>query len=1297
MTLEVCLLGPVEARVGGRPVALVGAKPRAVLAMLALEANRVVSLERLIDGLWGERPPASAAKNVQLYVSQLRRLLSGAGGAVTIATRGRGYELRVESDAVDVARFEHLLAETERAREAGAPSSAARAALGLWRGAPLADVAGEPFAASEVRRLEELRVRALELAIEDDLAAGRDLEAIGELDSLVAHYPWRERLHGLRMLALYRLGRQAEALEAYHEARRALTERLGIEPGRELRELQAAILRQDRGLDLRPALPVGTVTFLVAEVERSPRPRAERGAAGYAEALEQARRRVRECAVRHGGVEVATQDDSFFVAFASAPEAAAMASELLEALALGPLQLRIGLHTVEARRTAGEYVGHDVQLAGRICAAAHAGQVLLSQATRDLVDVETRDLGLHRLEDLDSAERLYQLGDRRFAALRTLGLFGGVPPPLIGRAEELAMASEALAERGCALVGAAGVGKSRLAAEAARLAAGGAAVERVIATESARALPFGAFSHLLPADPAAAASPIPAVIGALRERSPARPAIVLVDDAHFLDPASAALVLALASTGAARPLLTVRSGVPLPDALVALWKDRGLLRLDLQPLARDEVGELVDAFLGGPADGAVHRRAFELSEGNPLYVREFLADAGRSGALARADGVWRLSGERPRLERLRELIAARTGDLTPAARRGLELLALCSPLALAELRDLAGSDAVEELERAGLAVVAGGEETVALAHPLHGEVVRDELAPEARRRLGRELAATLVARPSLAPLDLVRAATWKLDAGEPDPELCLRACRSALLNVAGVPGTGWGGADPGLALRLADAAGPGLEPALHAARALMTLDRFAEVEERLAPLEPEAAGAAPGLAGAYLRTRALSLRWRGAGPKALELIERAAGWQDGPDWAALGASLRGWILFYDGRHARAVAELEPLAATPGLAPGARLDLLVALVTALNRLGLIDRCEALEPEIQALADELDRAGIETGWARYAVDSQARVDGARGLPAVAERLAAGIERAEARGDEALAGGLGWAAGRLELIRGHTADAARILERATAGLAVGDPKTALGLCLADLSRTHAIRGDAEAAAAALARAQAAAGERPAFRRLALELGGARAWVQAARGRPTAGQRELLAVGEDAGEDLAIRVESAYAALRLGAPPRVCAERLAPLAERMHSDLASACAAHASAHAHGDGRAQLQAARRFAELEVDILCAEAAAGAARTLREEGRQASAREAAALAARHAGLCQGARTPAMSQPEEHVDLTEREREIATLAAAGRSNAEIAKRLAISHRTVETHLYRVFKKLGVGERERLADLL
>lgn len=857
------------------------------------------------------------------------------------------------------------------------------------------------------------------------------------------------------------------------------------------------------------------------------------------------------------------------------------------------------------------------------------------------------------------------------------------------------MATEALAEHGCVLFGAPGVGKSRLAEEAARL--GAATVERVIATESARMLPLGAFSHLLAGDPASAGNPIPAAIDALRKRSPA-PAIVLVDDAHLLDPASCALVLALASTGAARPLLTVRSGVAMPDALVALWKDRGLLRLDLWPLARDEVAQLVDAFLGGPAEGAVHRRTFELSEGNPLYVREFLADAVGSGALTDVAGRWRLSGEGPRLERLGELIAARTHGLTPPARRALELLALFSPLGPSELRELAGSAAIEELEGTGLAVAArGGQEAIALAHPLYGEVVRDELAPEARRRLGLELAAVVATRPRLAPLDVVRVAAWKLDGGQPDPELFLRASRSALLNFAGVPGTGWGGADPELALRLADAAGPGLEPALDAARALMGLGRFAEVEERLAPLEAEAAQARPELAGGYLRTRALSLRWGGAGQQALALIDRGADWHEGPDWNALGASLRGWIMFYDGRPARAVAELEPLAQAPWLASAARLDVLVALVTALCLLGLTDRCEALEPQIEALADELEHAGIQTGWARYAVDGVARVDAARGLSAVRQRLGAGIRRAEGRGDETLAGALAWATGRLELIRGRPADAARLLERAAGGLVVGDARTALGGCLADLARAHAVRGDAVAAEGALARAEAVAGERPEFRHLALELRGARAWTDAAHGRVAAGREQLLALAEAAGDDLAMRAEATYGALRLGASPRACAERLTPLAEQMQSELVSACADHARALAGGDGPPQLTAARRFEEIEVDILCAEAAAAAARALRQEGRHSSARQAAALASKHAARCQGARTPAMPQAEELVELTDREREITTLAAAGRSNAEIAERLVISHRTVETHLYRVFKKLGVDTRERLADFI
>ena len=247
--MEIRLLGPVELELGDRPVTLGGPKQRAVLSLLALNANTTLSVDRLIEGLWGEEPPASATKMVQLYVSQLRRLLAGAADA-EIVTHGRGYELRLDPDAVDAVRCERLLAEASRGQYNGGAGEAAHRALALWRGPPLADLMGEPFAMAEARRLEELRLAALELAIEGDLEAGRHREALGRLESLVAEHPLRERLHCLRMLALYRAGRQAEALEAYRAARAALVEAVGAEPGAELRRLHEAVLRQDPALDL---------------------------------------------------------------------------------------------------------------------------------------------------------------------------------------------------------------------------------------------------------------------------------------------------------------------------------------------------------------------------------------------------------------------------------------------------------------------------------------------------------------------------------------------------------------------------------------------------------------------------------------------------------------------------------------------------------------------------------------------------------------------------------------------------------------------------------------------------------------------------------------------------------------------------------------------------------------------------------------------------------------------------------------------------------------------------------------
>ncbi|MEK6328623.1 MAG: BTAD domain-containing putative transcriptional regulator [Actinomycetota bacterium] len=253
MMLEIKLLGGVDAYVDGRALPVGGTKQRALLAMLTLRANRTVSADELIDGLWGERPPASATKNVQLYVSRLRKALGKDGSGARIVTHGRGYELQVPDDAIDAARFEGLVERAQREAERGvAVDGAAHHALELWRGAPLADVADEPFAAPEIRRLEELRLRANELEIEAELAAGQHPEVIGRLEALIAEHPAHERFHAQRMLALYRAGRQSEAIEAYREAHRTLVAELGVEPGPKLRELQDAILRQDPALDAHP-------------------------------------------------------------------------------------------------------------------------------------------------------------------------------------------------------------------------------------------------------------------------------------------------------------------------------------------------------------------------------------------------------------------------------------------------------------------------------------------------------------------------------------------------------------------------------------------------------------------------------------------------------------------------------------------------------------------------------------------------------------------------------------------------------------------------------------------------------------------------------------------------------------------------------------------------------------------------------------------------------------------------------------------------------------------------------------
>ena len=242
--IEFRLLGPLEAEEGGDLLVLPVGKPRALLARLLLDANRVVSVETLVDGLWGGRPPASAHKLVQGYVSHSRKAL----GAAAIETRPPGYAVRVEEGGLDLGRFETLAAE---AREASDPERRAQLlgrALSLWRGAPLAEFRQEPFVAPAARRLADLRLGALEERIEADLERGRHDRVLGELEALVAEEPLRERPRGQLMIALYRSGRQAEALARYREGRRLLVEELGIEPSPALQELERGILRRDLAL-----------------------------------------------------------------------------------------------------------------------------------------------------------------------------------------------------------------------------------------------------------------------------------------------------------------------------------------------------------------------------------------------------------------------------------------------------------------------------------------------------------------------------------------------------------------------------------------------------------------------------------------------------------------------------------------------------------------------------------------------------------------------------------------------------------------------------------------------------------------------------------------------------------------------------------------------------------------------------------------------------------------------------------------------------------------------------------------